>query len=369
MRTVKRRGFLKKAAATAVGGATVLGGLKGAPAVSAQKTYQMKMVTAWEPHFPVLGEGADLFAQWVNDMSDGRIQIQVYGDGELVPALEAFDAVSQGVVEMGHAAAYYWAGKSPAIQFFTTVPFGMNAQQANAWLYSGGGLQLWEELYATFNLIPFPCGNSGVQMGGWFNREIQSIEDLTGLKMRMPGLGGKVLSKAGAAVTLSPASDIYAALERGEIDAAEWVGPYHDYLLELYKVAKYYYYPGWHEPGSVLEIFINKDVFEKLPTDLQHILRAAAGRSNVWMLSAFEAQNNTYLRKLINEHNVELKRFPDDVLQTLKKYTTEILDDLTANDPMSKKVYDSYDTFRRQVSAWAETSEKAYYAHIARMKD
>jgi len=369
MDSVKRRGFLKKAAvasaATAVGGATVLGAFKGAPAVHAQKTYQMKMVTTWGPHFPVLGEGADLFAQWVDEMSDGRIQIQVYGSGELVPAMESFDAVSQGIVEMGHAASYYWAGKSAATQFFTTVPFGMNAQQANAWLYSGGGLQLWEEVYADFNLVPFPAGNTGVQMGGWFNREIASIEDIKGLKMRMPGLGGKVIDKAGAAVTLSPAGEIYTNLERGVIDATEWVGPYHDYLLGLHKVAKYYYYPGWHEPGSVLEIFVNKGVFEKLPTDLQHIIRAATYRSNIWMLSAFEAQNNVYLQTLINEHNVQLKRFPDDVLQTFKKYTKEVLDELTAKDPMSKKVYESYNAFRRQVAAWGETSEKAYYSYIA----
>jgi TRAP-type mannitol/chloroaromatic compound transport system substrate-binding protein len=268
-------------------------------------------------------------------------------------------------VEIGHAAAYYWAGKAPATQFFTTVPFGMNAQQANAWLYSGGGLQLWEELYANFNLIPMPVGNTGVQMGGWFNKEITSIKDFKGLKMRMPGLGGKVIDKAGAAVTLSPVGEIYTNLERGVIDATEWVGPYHDYLLGLHKVAKYYYYPGWHEPGSVLEIFINKGIFEKLPGDLQHIIRTAAGRSNVWMLSAFEAQNNAYLQKLIQEHQVQLKRFPDDVIQTLKTYAQEVLGDITAKDPMSKKVYDSYRKFQSDVSAWAETSEKAFYSYMS----
>jgi TRAP-type mannitol/chloroaromatic compound transport system substrate-binding protein len=325
----------------------------------------MKMVTTWGPHFPVLGEGADLFAQWVDEMSGGRLKIQVYGAGELVPAMESFDAVSQGIVEMGHAAAYYWAGKAPATQFFTTVPFGMNAQQANAWLYSGGGLQLWEELYAGFNLVPLPVGNTGVQMGGWFNKEIRSIEDFKGLKMRMPGLGGKVIDKAGAAVTLSPVGEIYTNLERGVIDATEWVGPYHDYLLGLHKVARYYYYPGWHEPGSVLEIFINKGIFEKLPGDLQHIIKAAAGRSNIWMLSAFEAQNNAYLQTLIKEHDVQLQRFPDDVIQTLKTYAQEVLRDITANDPISKKVYDSYQKFQNDVSAWAETSEKAFYDYMS----
>jgi TRAP-type mannitol/chloroaromatic compound transport system substrate-binding protein len=298
-------------------------------------------------------------------MSDGRLKIQVYGAGELIPALESFDAVSQGVVEMGHSAAYYWAGKAPATQFFTTVPFGMNAQQANAWLYNGGGLELWEELYAGFNLIPMPVGNTGVQMGGWFNKEINSIEDIKGLKMRMPGLGGKVIAKAGAAVTLSPAGEIYTNLERGVIDATEWVGPYHDYLLGLHKVAKYYYYPGWHEPGSVLEIIVNKGAFEKLPQDLQTILRTAAARSNVSMLAAFESQNNAYLQKLISEHNVQLRPFPDDVLKAFKNYSQEVLDDLTSKDPMSKKVFESYDKFRKEVSAWAETSEKAFYNYMS----
>lgn len=365
MSNVKRRSVLKKAAVTAVGGATLLGGLKGAPAVHAQKTYQMKMVTTWGPHFPVLGEGADLFAQWVDEMSDGRIKIQVYGAGELVPAMDSFDAVSQGLVEMGQAAAYYWADKAPAAQFFTTVPFGMNAQQVNAWLYNGGGLQLWEELYANFNLVPFPAGNTGVQMGGWFNWEIRSIEDIVGLRMRMPGLGGEVIRRSGAIVSLSPVESIYADLANGDIDATEWVGPYQDYQLKLHEVARYYYYPGWHEPGSVLEIFVNKGIFQKLPGDLQQIIRTAASRSNLWMLSAFEAKNNVYLRKLVTEHKVQLKRFPDDVLERFKEYTREVLADLTARDAMSKKVYDSYDTFRRKVYDWAETSEKAYYSCIS----
>jgi TRAP-type mannitol/chloroaromatic compound transport system substrate-binding protein len=358
---MNRRNFLKKSAVAAAAAATIS---INAPAVHSEKRYRWKMVTTWPPKFPVLGEGAELFAKWVREMSGGRLRIHVYGGGELVPPLEAFDAVSQGTVEMGHGASYYWAGKSPATQFFTSIPFGMNAQQMNAWLYSGGGLKLWEEVYAPFNLVPMPAGNTGVQMGGWFNREINSIKDIKGLKMRIPGLGGKVITRAGGAAVLSPGGEIFTNLERGVIDATEWVGPYHDYLMGFYKAAKYYYSPGWHEPGSVLEIFVNKKAFEELPADLQNIVRAAAARSNVWMLSEFEAKNNTYLKKLLNEENVTLKRFPDDVLKAFKKFAGEVIDDVTSSDPMSKKVYASFSSFQKDISQWAAVSEEAYFAGL-----
>jgi len=351
---MKRREFLKAAVATGMAATFA------APAVHAKKRFLWRMVTTWPPHFPVLGEGADLLAKWINELSGGRLRIQVYGGGELVPPLQAFDAVSQGTVEMGHGAAYYWAGKAPAAQFFTSIPFGMNAQQMNAWIYSGGGLKLWEEVYAPFNLIPMPVGNTGVQMGGWFNREIRSIKDIKGLKMRIPGLGGKVISKAGGAAVLSAGGEIYTNLERGVIDATEWVGPYHDYLMGFYKVAKYYYYPGWHEPGSVLEFFINKKKFEKLPVDLQRIIRTASDRTNVWMLSEFESKNNAYLQKLIKEHNVKLRKFPDDVLRAFRKYSKEVIEEVTSRDPLSKKVYESFSRFQKDVSQWAEVSEIAY---------
>ncbi|MFQ5328777.1 MAG: TRAP transporter substrate-binding protein [Thermodesulfobacteriota bacterium] len=357
---MKRRTFLKKGGTTvaAAGAALAI----GAPAVHAKRSFNWKMVTTWPPHFPVMGEGAEEFARLVEEMSEGRLRIQVYGGGELVPALQAFDAVSQGIVEMGHGASYYWAGKAPATQFFAAVPFGMNAQQMNAWLYSGGGLALWEELYAPFNLVPMAAGNTGVQMGGWFNKEIKSITDIKGLKMRMPGLGGKVIARAGGSAILSAGGEIYTNLDRGVIDATEWVGPYHDYLMGFHKVAKYYYYPGWHEPGTVLELIINKGAFERLPKDLQAVVRSAAYRSNVVMLSEFEAKNNSYLQKLITEHKVLLKRFPDDVLKSFKRYTREVLQEVTAKDRMSRKVYDSFSTFQKNVSQWADVSEVAYHS-------
>lgn len=354
---MRRRDFLKKTAITAGAVANL-----GAPAVHARKTFRAKMVTTWPPNFPVLGEGANLLAKWVEEMSEGRLRIRVYGGGELVPPLEAFDAVRQGLVDMGHGASYYWAGKVPAAQFFSAVPFGMNAQQMNAWIYRGGGLKLWEEVYAPFNLIPMPAGNTGVQMGGWFNKEIKSIADIKGLKMRIPGLGGKVISKAGGAAILSPGGEIYTNLERGVIDATEWVGPYHDYLMGFYKIAKYYYYPGWHEPGTVLELIVNRRFFERLPKDLQEIVRTAAYRSNLWILSEFESKNNLYLKKLLKEHKVRLKRFPEDVLKAFKRYTEEVLEELVSADPLSKKVYRSFKSFQKDVLEWAKVSEMAYYS-------
>ncbi len=366
----KRRDFIRKATVAAAGAAGVVSACASEPnsttrAARSDQRFQWKMVTTWPPHFPILGVGAERFAEWVKEMSEGRLEIQVYGGGELIPPLEGFDAVSQGVAEMCHGAAYYWAGKAPATQFFAGLPFGMNAQQQNAWLYSGGGLALWEELYQPFDLVPLPAGNTGVQMGGWFNREINSIADFKGLKMRIPGLGGKVISKAGGSAVLSAGGEIYTNLERGVIDATEWVGPFHDKLMGFHKAAKYYYYPGWHEPGGLLELIINKSALQSLPPDLQAIVRAAAARSNQWILSEFESQNHAALRELVDDHGVQLRRFPDDVIAKLKQYTDEVIADLAATDPMSKKVYASYSAFRENVASWAALSEKMYYSTIS----
>ena len=319
------------------------------------------MLTTWPPTLPVLQDGPKLFAQWVKEMTNGQLEIQVYGGGELVPAFEAFDAVSQGTAEIGHGASYYWAGKVPAAQFFAAVPFGMNPQQMNAWVISGGGLELWEEVYAPFNLLPLPGGNTGIQMGGWFNKEINSVNDLKGLKMRIPGLGGKVISKAGGSAILSAGSEIYTNLERGVIDATEWIGPYHDYMMGFYKVARYYYYPGWHEPGPNLEFFINKGAFSQLSSNLQQTVRNAAARVHHWMLCEFEARNNLYLQKLVSEKNVDLRPFPSGVLEQLRTYSKEVIDEIVQNDTQSRKIHDAYTAFRRQVTPWADISEKIYY--------
>jgi TRAP-type mannitol/chloroaromatic compound transport system substrate-binding protein len=354
-----RRGFLKKAAlGTLAAGTGLL--FKAKPAVAKEKTYRWKMVTTWPPHFPMLGEGADNIAKWVDEMSNGRLKITVYGGGELVPPLGVFDAVSQGTVEMGHGASYYWAGKAPASQFFAAVPFGFNAQSINAWFYSGGGLEIWEELYGKFNLKPFVAGNTGVQMGGWFNKEINSMKDLKGLKMRIPGLGGKVLSKAGGNAVLVAGGEIYTNLDRGVIDATEWVGPYHDLKMGFYKAAKYYYYPGWHEPGTALEMMVNKKAWDSLPKDLQAIVEAATYKANMWMLSEFEAKNNAALQELINKHNVKLKQFPDEVLKTLKGYAQEVIEEVVEKDAMSKKVYESFKKFQKNIYSWNKVTEEPY---------
>jgi len=327
---------------------------------AALKTYHWKMVTTWPPNFPIFQEGVKRFATDVSTMSSGRLKIKVFAGGELIPPLETFDAVSQGTVELGHGAAYYWAGKIPAAQFFTAVPFGMNAQGMNAWLYGGEGLALWREIYGKHNLVPFPMGNTGVQMGGWFNKKINSVNDLKGLKMRIPGLGGKVIAKAGGTPVLLAGGEIYTSLERGNIDATEWVGPFHDERLGLYRAAKYYYYPGWHEPGPVLELIANKNAWESLPEDLQKIIDVAAASTNMWMLSQFEAKNLAALRKLKEEHKVEVIAFPDDVIKALRHYTKIVLDEISAEDAEFKKVYDAYTAFSRDNDGWNTLSEAAY---------
>ena len=360
---VSRRSFLKHAGI--VGGAAALSGCapQQGPAAgggASGKHYEWQMVTAWPANFPVLQESAEEIAAWIAAMSSGRLTIQVHGAGELVPALGVFDAVAQGSAQMGHSAAYYWKGKSAAAQFFTTVPFGFNAQQMNAWLLAGGGMELWRELYADFGLVPFAIGNTGVQMGGWFRNEIGSLSDLKGLKMRIPGLGGEVLSAAGGKAELTPGGEIYTSLERGRIDATEFIGPFHDTKLGLHKVADYYYYPGWHEPGSTLEMMVNKAAYDELPADLQAIVTAAAARSNMLLLSRMDAANSTALVELRAAGKTKILPFPEDVLSGLRKHATEVLDGM-AGDPFTKRVYESYRAFRENISVWSKVSEQAYY--------
>ena len=370
MKKIKRKDFFKGIAISTISLPFLLRGCGGdsfaqhdisAPNIITGKKYQWKMVTTWPPNFPVLGEACNHFAKWVSQMTNGRMEIKVFGGGELVPALETFDTVKDGNAEMGNGAAYYWAGKIPAAQFFASVPFGMNAQQMNAWLLGAGGMQLWEEVYAPFNLVPMMGGNTGVQMGGWFNKEINTIDDFKGLKMRIPGLGGKVLNKAGGTAVLSPGSELYTNLERGIIDATEWIGPYHDYKMGFQDIAKYYYSPGWHEAGSVLEYIVNKEKYDRLAPDLQSILQTAAQRANAWVLSEFEAKNSLYLTKILKEGKVQFKTFPKEVLHQLGLYTKEVLAEFVSKDALAKKVYTSYNAYRTQAIAWAQLTEKVFY--------
>ena len=359
---MSRRKFIKNiagAGAALTTGALATGALTR-PAHAAKKRFMWKLVTTWPPNFPIFQEGVQRFAKEVKKISDGRLTIQVFAGGQLIPPLQTFDAVSQGTVQMGHGAAYYWAGKVPAAQFFTAVPFGLNAQGMNAWFYYGGGLELWREIYKPFGLTPFPMGNTGVQMGGWFRKKIEKISDLKGLKMRIPGLGGKVMAKAGVNPVLMAGGEIYTALERGTIDATEWVGPYHDLRLGLYRAAKYYYYPGWHEPGPTLELIINSKAWASLPRDLQLIVKTSAIASNLLMLSEFEAKNLEALRTLETKYNVKTREFPAEVIKTLHQYTTTTLNELAAKDKQFRKVYDAYEAFRSSNDAWNSISEAAY---------
>jgi len=237
----------------------------------------------------------------------------------------------------------------------------MNAQGMAAWFHGGDGLKLWEETYAPFNLIPRPGGSTGVQMGGWFNKKINTIDDFKGLKMRIPGLGGKVVAKAGGTVVLLPGGEIFTSLERGVIDATEWVGPYHDLRFGLYQAAKYYYYPGFHEPGTYLEYFFNKKAYESLPKDLQHILDAACMENEAWVLPQFDANNGAALQTLINKHKVQLFKYPDEVLNALRPMAAEVLEEEAAKTPMAKKVNESFKNFQKVVGTWGTVSEKAYY--------
>jgi TRAP-type mannitol/chloroaromatic compound transport system substrate-binding protein len=360
---MKRREFLTKTGTAAA--AAVAASALGAPAVIAQPKYQWKMVTTWPPNMPVLQTGADRFAKRVEEVSEGRMKIQVFAAGELVPALGVFDAVSDGTVECGSGAGYYWAGKVPAAQWFSAVPFGFNPQGINAWFYSGGGLQLWEEVYAPFNVIPRPQGNTGVQMGGWFRKEMKTIDDFKGLKMRIPGLGGKVVAKAGGTVVLLAGGEIFTSLERGVLDATEWVGPLHDLRMGFYKAASYYYYPGWHEPGTCLEVMFNKKAYEGLPRDLQLILDTVAAETNLWSLCEFEAGNGAALQSLIADHNVNLLQFPEAMMDALRKMAEETLEEEADKDPMSRKVHDAYKKFKAQVGIWGTVADSAYFKVIA----
>jgi len=364
---MQRKNFFKALAAGTIGLPVLLRLLGGeghaqstTQTVSGQ-TYDWKMVTTWPPGFPILGEGAQILADMCRTMSGGRLNITVYGGGELVPALQAFDTVRQGGAEMGSGAAYYWAGKAPAAQFFAGFPFGLNAQQMNAWLLSGGGMELWRELYADYGLVPFVGGNTGVQMGGWFNREINSAADFKGLKMRMPGLGGRVLEALGGTPVLLPGGELYTGLERGIIDATEWVGPYHDYIMGFHEIAKYYYYPGWHEPGTAFEFFANKEKYDELPPDLQKILEVATHYINMYTISAFEAKNAEYLEKLKQVDTLTIAPFPTELIDLARDAAKEVIADFAASDPFATRVYASIQAFQRQAKPWAEMTEGTYY--------
>lgn len=331
------------------------------PSTSAsQETFEWNLVTSWPPGLPGLGVGVENLAKKIEAASNGRLKIKVFAGGELVPALEVLDAVSRGAAHMGHDSAYYHRGKVPAAQYFTVVPFGQTALEINAWMYYGGGLELWRELYEPLNVMPFPAGNTGVQMAGWFNKEINSVEDLQGLKMRVPGLGGEVMQRAGVTQITVPASEIFTSLQTGAVDAAEWVGPYNDVSLGLHKAARYYYYPGWHEAGPMLQCTVNKDAWNSLPGDLQSIVEVSCQAVNVEMMAEYTWGNAVALEQLKNDPNVEIRQLPDDVLKLLRELSQEAMDELSARDEMAARIQASFNEFQKKVIPNHRISELAF---------
>lgn len=325
------------------------------------KTYQWKMVTSWPKNFPGLGMAPEKFARYVNDMSAGRLTVKVFGAGELVPGLEVFDAVSQGTVQMGHSGAYYWKGKMPASIIFSAIPFGMTATEMNAWLHYGGGLELWQELYRPFGIVPMAGGNSGAQFSGWFKKEINSLDDLKGLKMRIPGLAGEVMQRAGAVPLTLTGGEIFSSLQSGAIDATEWVGPYNDLAFGFHQAAKYYYSTIWHEPGTGLEFLINEKALKSLPEDLQKIVEIAAKAANQSTLDEYNARNNSALKTLVDQHKVELRALPADVIAQLKTITEEVLAEQAAQDESFAKIYKSYNAFLISMKEYNNLTLKEYY--------
>lgn len=321
---------------------------------------EFRMVTTWPKGLPGLGQAAERVARNVAAISEGRLTIRVYADGELVKALECFDAVSSGSADMYHGAEYYWTGKVKGFAFFTAVPFGMTATEIMGWMREGGGQGLWEELSGQFNVIAFHAANTGHQMGGWFRREIRSIDDWRGLKMRIPGLGGEVVRRLGGSAVVIPGGDIFEALTNGTIDATEWVGPWNDEALGFHRAAPLYYGPGFHEPGSALALGINRRVWDSLSPGDQAIFRAACAECNDWSLGAFTYNNGAALQRLVTTGGVKLRSFPDDVMLTARKAAAGVLADAAGADPLSRRIYESYkaalDTMRR----WSEIGDGAY---------
>jgi TRAP-type mannitol/chloroaromatic compound transport system substrate-binding protein len=358
---MKRRDFVSGMALAA--GVTACGQEQahcGPGAGVSAETFEWNIATSWPPGLPGLGVGVENLAERIGRATNGRLKIKVFAGGELVPALEVLDAVSRGTVQMGHDSAYYHRGKVPAAQYFTTIPFGQTVHEINAWVYYGGGLELWRELYEPFNVIPFPAGNTGVQMAGWFNKEINSVEDLKGLKMRIPGMGGEVMQRAGATQITVPASEIFTSLQTGAIDAAEWVGPYNDLSLGLHKAARYYYYPGWHETSPMLQCTVNLDAWNSLPSDIQAIIENVCQAINTDIMAEYTWGNAVALEQIKKDPNVEIRRLPDDVLELLQRLSREAMEELAENDEWGKRILESYDAFQKISQPNQMISEEAF---------
>ena len=353
---MKRREFVTGVGLVAAAGAAGASAL-AAPAI-AQERIEWDMVMPWPRGAPGVGVNAERFVQRVNEMSGGRLAIRLFAAGELVAPFDSFDAVRNGTAELLHGTPYYWAGKSKAFNFFTTLPFGLSALELPAWLTYGGGQALWEEAYAGFGLLPFYAGSSGVQAGGWFKREIKTWEDLQGLKIRIAGLGGEVMRRAGSVVVLLPPGEILPAMQSGAIDAAEWIGPWNDVAFGLQKVARYYYVPAFHEPGPGLEISVNKAKFHALPGDLQAILRAAAAATAQDTVTDFTYHNIMAFRPLLADTEVELRSFSDDIIARLGRITREVVDELGETDDLTRRIHASFVDFAGKAAEYQGAFEE-----------
>jgi TRAP-type mannitol/chloroaromatic compound transport system substrate-binding protein len=351
-------GLVTAAAATAI---------VDAPSVIAQPKVQWRLSTAYPPVLDQLQGAALRFAKIVEETSGGRLHIEVFPGGQIMQPFECFEAASQGKIEAYMGPAQWWKDKEPGIEWFATIPFGMNPQGMAAWYYQGDGAKLMEEAYAPFNLVPRPGFSNAPQMGGWFRKKISAIGEFKGMRMRIPSLGGKVYARAGATTVLLPASDIYGALERGVIDAAEWVGPHDDMELGLHKTARYYYYPGWHEPGTVQDFGFNKKAYDALPVDLRRMLDHAAAAAHVYALSDFHLKNAIALERLKTEFKgkVELIQFPALVLRDLKKLAAEVVKEESEKTPMARKVHASFTKFQALVAPWDHVAEGAYHQLVS----
>jgi TRAP-type mannitol/chloroaromatic compound transport system substrate-binding protein len=371
---MNRRDFLqtvatRTAAATALGfaagcGAQQAGLVTPSPEVIAQDsslpTINWQMATSWPVALDTIFGGAQTVADRVAVLSGGKFTIEPRAAGELAPGLQVLDVVEQGAVPIGHTASYYYIGKTPATAFGTALPFGFNDRQQNAWLYEAGGLDMLQTMYAErFNVIQFPAGNTGVQMGGWFNKELASAADLQGLKMRIPGLGGQVMAKLGVNVQVLPGGEIFQALQTGAIDAAEWVGPYDDEKLGFQQAAQFYYFPGWWEPGPTLEIQINLNEWNNLPQEYQEILKSAAYEANITMMARYDAKNPVALQSLLSSGNVTLLPFPDDVMNLAEEASFELYDEFSASDTDFKSILDEWNLFRDSIYQWHSMGEAA----------
>jgi TRAP-type mannitol/chloroaromatic compound transport system substrate-binding protein len=363
--TSERRRFLAQASGMVAAVATAA--VVDAPYVIAQPKVQWRMSTGWTAALDVLQGAAQRLAMVLEEMSGGRFRIEVFPGGQIMQPFECFDAASQGRIEAFMASPQYWKDKEPALEWFATIPFGMNCEGMAAWYYQGDGLKLMEEAYGTFNLVPRPALWNAPQMAGWFRKKINTIGDFKGLKMRIPNLGGKVVTRAGGTTVLTPGGEIYAALERGVIDASEWVGPHDDMKLGLHKTARYYYYPGWHEPGTVNEFGFNKKAYEALPVDLRRMLDHAAAAVQVYGRTDFHVKNATALERLKTEFKgkVEVLQLPAPVLRDLKKISAEVVREESEKTPMARKVHASFTKFQALVGPWDRVAEGAYHQFVA----